>query len=110
VTSVINPGATNAIAIRVTPPRHGCNDLSVCTVDWNPEAPDMNAGIWGRTLLDTTGSVAVRDPYVRTVLPLPATNAADLTVYADAINATTAPVTTTVTATISKPGQPTISA
>jgi exo-1,4-beta-D-glucosaminidase len=110
VTGAIVPGALNAIAIRVTPPRHGCADLSVCTVDWNPEAPDMNAGIWGRTLVDTTGPVAVRDPYVKTVLPLPATNAADLTVYADAINATTAPVTTTVAATISKPGQPTITA
>src|SRR5258706_1776876 len=28
VTSAILPGALNAIAIRVTPPRHGCNDLS----------------------------------------------------------------------------------
>ncbi|GIH05355.1 beta-mannosidase [Rhizocola hellebori] len=107
VTSVINPGATNAIAIRITPPRHGCNDLSVCTVDWNPEAPDMNAGVWGRTFVDTTGPVAVRDPYTKTILPLPAINSADLTVYTDVINATSAPVSTTVTATISKAGFPT---
>jgi exo-1,4-beta-D-glucosaminidase len=109
VTNVINPGGANALAIRVTPPAHNCNDLSYCTVDWNPEAPDMNAGVWGKTLLETTGPVAIRDPYVRTVLPLPATNAADLTVYADAINATNAPVTTTVTGTITKTGYPTIS-
>src|SRR6266545_6781436 len=109
VTNLIRPGAPNALEILVTPPAHGCQDLSFCTVDWNPEAPDMNAGLWGRTLLDTTGPVALRDPYVKTVLPLPATDSADLTVYVDAINATNAPVTTTVSGTISKPGYSSIS-
>jgi exo-1,4-beta-D-glucosaminidase len=108
-TAAIRPGATNALAILVTPPAHDCKDLSFCTVDWNPEAPDMNAGLWGKTLLETTGPVAIRDPYVKTVLPLPATNAADLTVYADAVNATNAAVTTTVSATIAKAGFTTIS-
>jgi exo-1,4-beta-D-glucosaminidase len=108
VTNVIKPGAANALAIFVTPPAHGCNDLSFCTVDWNPEAPDMNAGIWGRSSLDTSGPVALRDPYVKTVLPLPSTASADLTVYVDAINATNAPVTTTVSGTITKAGYPTI--
>src|SRR5919205_639072 len=102
VTSLIHPGAANAVAVLVTPPAHGCNNLSFCTVDWNPEAPDMNAGLWGKTFLDTTGQVALRDPYVQTTLPLPATSAADLTVYVDAINSTSAPVTTTITGTITK--------
>jgi exo-1,4-beta-D-glucosaminidase len=110
VSGTIRPGQLNALAILVTPPAHACKDLSFCTVDWNPEAPDMNAGLWGRTLLETTGPVALRDPYVKTVLPLPATNSADLTVYVDAVNATGAPVATTVTGTISKPGQPSVSA
>ncbi len=109
VTNVIRPGALNALAILVTPPAHGCKDLSFCTVDWNPEAPDMNAGLWGRTLVETTGAVALRDPYVKTVLPLPATSSADLTVYADAINATNAPVTTTISGTVTKSGYPSIS-
>src|SRR5919201_1587432 len=109
VTSLIKPGATNALAILVTPPQHDCKDLSFCTVDWNPEAPDMNAGLWGKTLLDTTGPVALRDPYVKTVLPLPATNSADLTVYVDAVNATNAPVTATVSGTITKAGYTTLS-
>src|SRR6266508_4016409 len=107
-TSAIRPGAANALAILVTPPAHDCKDLSFCTVDWNPEAPDMNAGLWGRTLLETTGPVALRDPYVKTTLPLPATNAADLTVYVDSLNATSAPVTATVSATITKAGQTSI--
>ncbi|HZN17986.1 MAG TPA: hypothetical protein VFB84_07360 [Micromonosporaceae bacterium] len=108
VTSLIRPGALNALAILVTPPAHGCNDLSFCTVDWNPEAPDMGAGIWAKSHLETTGPVALRDPYVKTTLPLPATNAADLTVYVDAVNATNAPVSTTVSGTVTKAGQPSI--
>jgi exo-1,4-beta-D-glucosaminidase len=104
-TAAIRPGLANALAIRVTPPRHSCNDLSTCTVDWNPEAPDMNAGLWGRTFVETTGSVALRDPYVATTV---GSGSADLTVYADAINATAAPVTTTVTGTITKTGYPTV--
>ncbi len=108
-TNLVRPGAVNALAILVTPPAHGCNDLSFCTVDWNPEAPDMNAGLWGKTLLETTGPVALRDPYVKTVLPLPATSSADLTVYVDALNATNAPVSTTISGTITKSGYPSIS-
>lgn len=105
VTGLIRPGAANALAIRVTPPAHDCKDLSACTVDWNPEVPDMGAGIWNKALLETTGPVALRDPYVRTVL----NNGADLNVYVDAVNATGAPVTTTVSGTITKPGRPTLS-
>jgi len=108
-TDLIRPGQLNALAILVTPPAHDCKDLSFCTVDWNPEAPDMNAGLWSKTLLDTTGPVALRDPYVETILPLPSTNSADLTVYVDAINATNAPVTATISGTISKSGYPNIS-
>src|SRR5438105_13048463 len=108
VTNLIHPGAANAVAVLVTPPQHGCKDLSFCTVDWNPEAPDMTAGLWGKTFLDTTGPVALRDPYVQTTLPLPATSSADLTLYVDAMNSTNAPVTTTITGTITKAPYPTI--
>jgi len=108
VTNIIVKGGANAVAILITPPGHNCVDLSFCTVDWNPEAPDMEAGIWGKVLLDTTGPVQLRDPYVKTVLPLPATNSADLTVYVDAVNGTTTTIGGTVTGTITKPGSPTI--
>src|ERR1051325_2537789 len=104
VTNLIHAGGTNAVALLVTPPAHSCNDLSFCTVDCNPEAPDMNAGIWGKVLLDTTGAVALRDPYVKTVLPLPATNSADLTVYVDAVNGTNSTISGTVSGTITKSG------
>ena len=109
VTGLIHPGAANAVTLLVTPAAHGCNDLSFCYVDWNPEAPDMNAGLWGKVFLDTTGPVALRDPYVKTDLPLPATNSADLTVYVDALNGTNSTVSGTVSGTITKSGYPTIS-
>ncbi len=104
VTDVVKPGAANAVAVLVTPPSHRCKDLSFCTVDWNPEAPDMNAGLWGATLVEMTGPVALRDPYVRTELPLPKTDSADLTVYVDAVNGTDQPVSTRVDATIAQKG------
>src|SRR5215216_1885215 len=99
VTNLINKGGANAVALLVTPPAHDCADLSFCTVDWNPEAPDMQAGIWGKVLLDTAGAVVLRDPYVKTVLPLPATNSADLTVYVDAVNGTNSTISGVVTGT-----------
>ena len=108
VTGIIHQGGANAVAVLVTPPAHGCANLSFCTVDWNPEAPDMNAGIWGKVLVETTGPVELRDPYVKTVLPLPATSSADLTVYVDALNGTGAPVSGVLSGTIAKPGFPSI--
>src|SRR6185436_11359952 len=108
VTNLINKGGANAVALLITPPGHGCVDLSFCTVDWNPEAPDMEAGIWGKIFLDTTGAAALRDPFVKTVLPLPATNSADLTVYVDAVNGTNTTLAGTVNGTITKAGYPTI--
>src|SRR5258706_1010355 len=108
VTNLIVKGGANAVAVLITPPAHSCNDLSFCTVDWNPEAPDMMGGIWGKVFLDTTGPVALRDPYVKTVLPLPATTSADLTIYVDAVNATNSQISGVVSGTITKAGYPTI--
>ena len=106
VGAVVRPGQTNALAIRITPPKRGCADLSTCMVDWNPEAPDANAGIWGKTVFETTGQVALRDPYVKTLVP--SLTQAELTLYVDAVNASSQSVTTTVTGVISKTGHPTI--
>jgi len=107
VTSLIKPGAKNAIAVKVTPPT-GAGNLSFWYVDWNPMPPDDNAGIWGKVLLDTSGAVELWNPFVKTVLPLPKIDSADLTVYVDAENGTANPVNGILTATISKPGYPTI--
>ena len=50
--------------------------------------PDRNAGVWKRVFLSSTGAVTIRNPYVATDLPLPATNPAALTVYCDLSNNT----------------------
>jgi exo-1,4-beta-D-glucosaminidase len=109
VTSLIHSGGINALAILVTPPLSSGNNLSFWYVDWNPKPPDMNAGLWGEVLLDSTGPVALRDAYVETVLPLPATNSANLTVYVDAANGSGSSVTGALTGLITKPGYPSIS-
>lgn len=108
VTSLIHPGAANALALKITPPKNDGSNLSFWYVDWNPKPPDMNAGIWGKVILDTPGAVVLRDPYVKTVLPLPATNAADLTVYVDAANGTANPVSGVLKGEITKTGYPTL--
>jgi len=109
VSSVIRPGALNALALKITPPNKSGSNLSFWYVDWNPAPPDMNAGIWGKVILDTSGAVVLRDSYVKTVLPLPATNSADLTVYVDAANGSANSVTGELKGEITKAGYPTIS-
>ncbi|HUJ08463.1 MAG TPA: glycoside hydrolase [Verrucomicrobiae bacterium] len=108
VTDLIHPGSANALALEVTPPSSSGTNLSFWYVDWNPKPPDMNAGLWGEVLLDVSGPVVLRDPYVKTVLPLPATNSADLTVYLDACNGSSNTVIGELSGQITKPGYPTI--
>ncbi|MGH9395071.1 MAG: glycosyl hydrolase family 2, partial [Terriglobales bacterium] len=45
-------------------------------------------GLWGKVLLRASGPVAIRDPWVRTTLPLPSLASAQLTVSATLVNAT----------------------
>ena len=108
VTDLIKPGGTNVVALKITPPLDGGKNLSFWYVDWNPAPPDNNGGIWGKVFLDVSGPVKLRNPFVKTVLPLPKTDSADLTVYVDAENGTANPVSGILTATISKLGCPTI--
>ncbi len=108
VTGLIHPGALNALALLVTPPTQEGKDLSFWYVDWNPKPPDMNAGIWGKVLLDTSGPVVLRDSYVKTILSLPETDSAYLTVYVDAANGSAGPVQGVLSGQISKPGYPTV--
>ena len=60
--------------------------------DCMPPIPDRNMGIWQDVFLDWTGPVDIRDPFVATDLPLPDTSRATLTVSAELVNASAAPV------------------
>jgi exo-1,4-beta-D-glucosaminidase len=128
VTEFIVPGGSNVLAVRVTPEQslEGENGIELADswldwINWKylgfhdpqkhldiPFVPDRNAGVWKRVYLSSTGAVAIRNPYVLTDLPLPATNPAALTVHCDLSNNTAKPVSGTLSGEISRPGKPTI--
>src|SRR5437762_7561639 len=99
VTEFIVPGASNVLAVKVTPERGLTEDVELADswldwINWKylgyhdaekridiPFVPDRNAGVWKRVFLSSTGAVTIRHPYVATDLPLPALSPAALTVY-----------------------------
>ncbi|MEO6965173.1 MAG: hypothetical protein ABI076_04650, partial [Acidobacteriaceae bacterium] len=70
--------------------------------------PDRNAGIWKPVTLRTSGPVTVTHPLVDTALPLPQTNPARLTVYAELQNASQQEIRGLLTVTITRRGKPQI--
>jgi exo-1,4-beta-D-glucosaminidase len=84
VTAAARPGDTNSLAIEVFPSLP--HDLAITFVDWNPQPPDKNMGLWRDVYATATGPVAVRFPSVATRLDLPATDLARLTVKAELKN------------------------
>jgi exo-1,4-beta-D-glucosaminidase len=84
VTAAARPGDTNSLAIEVFPPLP--HDLAITFVDWNPQPPDKNMGLWRDVYVTETGPVAVRFPVVATRLNLPAADLAQLTVKAELKN------------------------
>jgi exo-1,4-beta-D-glucosaminidase len=135
VTRQIKPGASNVLAVKITPERGlltengimvGSHPLELADswldwINWKyigyhdpahniniPFVPDRNAGVWKRVFLSTTGSVTVRNAYVMTDLPLPATDRAALTVYCDLSNHTAKPVSGVLRGQISREGKPAI--
>lgn len=65
----------------------------LCSIgwDWIPTIRDRDIGIWQGVSLSATGPVVLQDPYVTSVLPLPRTDSADLTVQATVRNVTDTP-------------------
>jgi Exo-beta-D-glucosaminidase Ig-fold domain/Glycosyl hydrolases family 2/F5/8 type C domain/Glycosyl hydrolases family 2, sugar binding domain len=64
--------------------------------DWIPTIRGRNAGIWASVHLETAGGVTIEDPFVSTVLPLPDTSSAEVTVEAVLRNATDSAVSGTL--------------
>ena len=85
VTAAAKPGDTNSLAIEIFPSLP--HDLAITFVDWNPQPPDKNMGLWRDVYVTATGPVAVRFPAVATRLNLPANDLAQLTVKAELKNA-----------------------
>ena len=114
VTADTKPGTSAAIAVEILPPAHpgaphvrslaagtgrnggqlgADNPTFHATVgwDWIPTVRDRDIGIWQGVTLYGTGPVVVSEPYVKTVLPLPRTDAADVSGQATVTNETDVP-------------------
>ena len=101
LTPLLQPGGSNALAVRVSPPPHpgvpheqslkagaGPNGGALCVDgptfictegwDWIPGIRDRCTGIWQDVLLHVGGPVRIGDPQVTTTLPLPDTSRADV--------------------------------
>ena len=91
-------GAPNALAVEVLAPDLK-NDLALSWLDWNPAPPDRDMGIWHDVYLRKSGAVSVRDTHVSSKLSA-ALDSAQMTIKADVVNTTAAPVHATLTATI----------
>lgn len=74
----------------------------------NSFVPDRNAGIFKPVYLRAAGAVEIDDSTVNTELPLPSTDSARLTVYANIHNSSDRRVNGALRATISRPGKPTV--
>ena len=127
VTTAIRRGAPNTLAVKVTPERAIQDvdgvELADSWYDWinwrylgyqgpdknpangNSFVPDRNAGIWKPVHLKTSGPVQIAAATVNTELPLPDTDRARLTVYADVHNYSADRVRGVVRATITRDGK-----
>ncbi|HEX3913363.1 MAG TPA: LamG-like jellyroll fold domain-containing protein [Steroidobacteraceae bacterium] len=105
VTAKLLPGRRNVVAVRVSPPPHpgipheqsiaagpgenggnlaidGPTFIAAEGWDWIPGIRDRNTGIWQEVELNATGALRLLDPHVVTRLPLPRTDAADVSIVA----------------------------
>ncbi|MGH9601704.1 MAG: glycosyl hydrolase 2 galactose-binding domain-containing protein [Terriglobales bacterium] len=84
VTATVLPGKANVLAVEIFAPTE--RDLAITFVDWNPQPPDKNMGLWRRVYLSTSGPVTVRHPFVESRIDFSSPVAAHLTVVADLKN------------------------
>ena len=116
VTAIIKPGDANVLAVKINSPpdpsdhaektvqagtgpnggilsKDGPTFLSTQGWDWIPVIRDRDIGIWQKVTITATGPVVLQDPYVYTHLPLPRTDAADVSIEATVQNVSDAPRT-----------------
>ena len=74
----------NCLAVLITPPEIG--DFYMGFVDWAPNPPDHNMGIYRPVLLERTGKVSIGNPYVTSDLDTEGFSKAVLAVKTDLTN------------------------
>ena len=115
VTSILKPGETNVLVVRVSPPTHpgipqeqsmrggpGENGGYMCLDgptfvategwDWIPAIRDRDTGIWQPVVLTASGGVKIGDAQVVTKLPLPSIDKADVEITVPLENTSASPV------------------
>lgn len=83
ITASAQPGR-NFLAVEVFPPQPG--DFTIGFVDWNPEPPDRNMGIWRPVTLRRSGPVSIKSPFVKTDVDIDTLKEASLTITCDLAN------------------------
>ena len=89
VSKFLEQGKANALAVEVFAP--GKDDLGITWVDWNPTPPDKDMGIWKEVFLRSSGDVAVRNPFVASMLDAEY-KTAELTISGEVRNISNEPV------------------
>ncbi len=84
VTNDVHFGAMNILAVEVHKPGPGA--LTVGFVDWSPEAPDHNMGLWRPVELHVIGDVAIENPFIASKVDTATLKEASLTVSAELVN------------------------
>jgi exo-1,4-beta-D-glucosaminidase len=128
VTDAIRPGVTNNLAIKVTPEQkiQDVNGIELADswfdwINWKylgykgplkkdehgiSFVPDRNAGVWKPVFLHSTNALKLSNALVNTTLPLPRTDSATLTVYANLTNGSAQSAQGRVVADITRHGKP----
>ncbi|MCL6524998.1 MAG: hypothetical protein K6T34_10115 [Thermoflavifilum sp.] len=83
VRASVRPGK-NILAVQVFPP--GAGDLAIGFVDWNPEPPDHNMGIWRPVWLKITGPIRLSQPFVSSWIDTVSWDEAQLTASVQVTN------------------------
>lgn len=83
ISDIVRPGK-NFLAVEVFPPQLG--DFTIGFVDWNPEPPDRNMGVWRPVILRLTGPVSIDNPFVQADVNVETLDEASLTITAELTN------------------------
>ena len=100
VSDIVKSGEKNILAVEVFPPKPG--EFSVGFVDWNPEAPDNNMGLWRDVKLKISGDVSINFPFVKSKINLKTLKSAELTVSTELLNNSNKKVSGVLTGEIGK--------
>jgi exo-1,4-beta-D-glucosaminidase len=90
ITDAALVGKTNVLAVEVHAPTE--TDLGITFVDWNPQPPDKNMGLWRGVEITSSGPVALQYPTVISKVDSPENQSAHLTVTGLLRNETQKPV------------------